>query len=73
MAKPIEKIEVFEVEAPSGRAYRIGMRSALLGAWISLDKSRAWTLGVMLRPLMWIGDPKQVSDLIAEIEAGQEK
>lgn len=72
MAQDTEKIEVFDVQAQSGRAYRVGMRQALLGAWISLDKSRTWELGVVVRPIMWIGDASQVSDLIAEIESGQE-
>lgn len=72
MSQATKKIEVFEIQAPSGQSYRIGMREAMLGAWISLDKSRAWEPGVRIRPLIWIGDAGQVSDLIAEIEAGQE-
>ena len=73
MDKLTEKIEVFEIQAPSGRAYRVGMRQALLGAWISLDKSRTWEPGKRIRPLLWVGDASQVSDLIEEIEGGEEK
>jgi len=69
MDKPLEKIDVFDIQAPSGLSYRISMRQALMGSWISFDKSRAWEHGTVIRKLVWVSDPSQVNDLIEQIES----
>jgi len=45
------------------------MRQALMGSWISFDKSRAWEHGTVIRKLVWVSDPSQVNDLIEQIES----
>lgn len=68
MSKPIEKIEVFEIQAASGMVYRVGMREAMIGAWVSVSKAVQGSIGIQIRPIAWIENADQLHGIIEQIE-----
>ena len=69
--KTRENIDVFEVEANSGTVYRIGMKSALTGAWVSVARNSQPMRGVNIRPIFWVLNASQLPGIIQQIEASE--
>jgi len=67
----MEKIEVFEVESNSGSVYRVSMRQALTGAWVSVARNSQPMRGVNIRPIFWVSNASQLPGIIQQIEASE--